>query len=359
MKTTPLYNLHLKSGARMMSFAGWNVPLQYKSILAEATAVRTSVGLFDVSHMGRFLVTGPRALDLLQSLTTNDVGRLEVGRGQYTLMLNETGGVIDDLTVFRTGLETYMLVVNAANAEKDLSWISSQADDRVRIADITESTVLFALQGPKAGEMLFIACKEGLPDLRRFAFVKVEIAGGACTLLRTGYTGEDGYEIQCDAGDAIAIWEALRSVGEPLGLALCGLGARDLLRIEAGYMLYDHEISEEHNPIEAGLTRFVRMDKGDFVGRSAIAEILENGPRRLLTGLMMSDRMVPRGGSLVTLKGHEVGQVTSGTFSPSIERGIGLCYVTAEKSISGLEVEVIVREKPYAGRIASPPFYRT
>lgn len=356
MKAPILHDYHVTFGARMTDFAGWSVPLTYGSMLAEAKAVRSHAGLFDVSHMGRVVVEGPNASKLLQRLTTNDVSRLQPGKGQYTLMCNANGGVVDDLIVFHVLDDSYLLVVNAANREKDLAWLRANLSERVTATDLTDDTCLFALQGPKAREALE-AASENAPALSRFGCGEIEIAGVRCFFSRTGYTGEDGYEFECVNAVATRIWEALRFAGQPNSPTPCGLGARDVLRIEAGYVLYGQEIGDEINPMEAGLSRFVSLDKGDFVGREAILAIRERGTERVLTGVRMDDRSVPREGAAMQSGGATIGHITSGTFSPTIERGIGLGYIDAGKGITGAEVKVLLREKPCAGRLVTPPFY--
>ncbi|MDO8586617.1 MAG: glycine cleavage system aminomethyltransferase GcvT [Armatimonadota bacterium] len=355
MKQGVLHDLHLSLGARMTEFAGWTLPLSYGSILDEVRAVRSRAGLFDVSHMGRIEVGGHGAGALLQRLTTNDIGRLEIGHGRYTMMCNSRGGIIDDMVVFRTDTDRYIMVVNAANTQKDLDRLTSYASDDVAVNDLTWQTSFFALQGPLARAVL-AAAAETVPELFRFGSALARIAGNCCSVSRTGYTGEDGYEIGCSNSYSVQVWETLRTAGGPSGLAPCGLGARDVLRIEAGYVLYGRDIDEDANPIEAGLSRFVRMEKGEFVGREALQGVLEQGPDRLLVGVRMEDRSVPRPGAPILANGATIGQITSGTFSPTIGRGIGLGYIAAEKSLPGLEVELVLREKAYPGRVVATPF---
>jgi aminomethyltransferase len=357
MRTTALYDDHMARGARMTEFANWRVPLSFGSILDEARAVRRGAGIFDVSHMGRIEVSGLTAVDLLQRLTTNDVASLAAGRGHYNLMCNADGGIIDDLTIFRTADYTYLLVVNAINTEMDVDWITSRAPESSSITEITDATSLFALQGPTAREIIVTVSGATAPDLSRFGCAPVDIAGASCFISRTGYTGEDGYEIACDADDSIRVWQALLAAGGPIGVIPCGLGARDVLRIEAGYVLYGNEINEEISPVQAGLARFVRMDKGDYIGREPLARILETGPAQSLTGIRMFDKTVPRAGSPIYAEETEIGLVTSGTYSPSLELGVGLGYVQTERNSRGLEVTVGMRGKSHYGILARTPFY--
>lgn len=358
MKAPTLHDEHVRARARMTEFAGWSVPLDYGSIISEARAVRSHAGLFDISHMGRIVVEGPKSFDLLSRMTTNDIHRLEVGQGQYTLMCNDRGRIKDDLIVFRVQHDSFLLVVNAANTKKDMDWLNMDATVGASVIDMTAETSLFALQGPNALTLLSSTATNA-PELRRFGCGEVEIAGVQCFFSRTGYTGEDGYEFMCVNAVAPRVWEALSSSGQATAPVLCGLGARDVLRIEAGYVLYDHEIGEEIDPIEAGLTRFVRFDKGDFVGREAVESIRNKGPKRQLTGVLMYDRTVPRQGAEIQCDDITIGVVTSGTFSPTVEKGIGLGYVDAGKGNIGAEVKVLLREKPYAGRLVTPPFYKS
>jgi aminomethyltransferase len=358
MKAPTLHDEHVKAGARMTEFAGWSVPLDYGSIISEAKAVRSGAGLFDISHMGRIVVEGPESFDLLSRMTTNDIQRLQVGQGQYTLTCNDRGGIKDDLIVFRVQHDSFLLVVNAANTKKDMDWLNMDATLGASVIDMTMETSLFALQGPNASSLLASAATS-MPDLYRFSCGEVEIAGVRCFVSRTGYTGEDGYEFMCVNAVAPRTWEALSSTGQPSDPVLCGLGARDVLRIEAGYVLYDHEISEDIDPIEAGLTRFVSFDKGDFVGREAVESIRNKGPERHLTGVLMDERTVPREGAEIQFRGATIGVITSGTFSPTVGKGIGLGYIDVGKGDIGLEVKVVLREKPYAGRLVTPPFYKS
>ncbi|MDO8682856.1 MAG: glycine cleavage system aminomethyltransferase GcvT [Armatimonadota bacterium] len=357
MNATPLHDLHIKLGAKMIEFHGWQVPLTFGHILDEAKTVRQTAGLFDISHMGRIEISGAQALPMLQYLTTNDISRLNIGKGQYNLMLNDHGGIKDDLTVFQIEADKYLLVVNAINTDKDYQWLSDHKQNGISMYNITQNTSLFALQGPIA-KVILAEVLSGIPEMRRFACGETTIAGAKCFISRTGYTGEDGYEIYCAASESIPVWEALMELGKPFEMALCGLGARDVLRTEAGYVLYGNEITENVNPIEAGLTRFVKLDKGDFIGRKAITAIIETGPDKSLIGVKLIDTAVPRSGAPITSGGIPIGEITSGTFSPAAGSGIGLGYVTTEKSRPGLEVEVILREKPHAGRLIAPPFYK-
>ncbi|MDW7979966.1 MAG: glycine cleavage system aminomethyltransferase GcvT, partial [Verrucomicrobiales bacterium] len=264
-RRTPLYAAHRALGATMTEFAGWEMPLQYTGVVAEHMAVRRAVGLFDVSHMGVLLAAGPNAESVLNLLLTNDVARLHPGHAQYTLICNEHGGVVDDLVLYRIEPSVFMLVVNAANTQKDFDWIAAHADKPVVLQNVSAQTAGLALQGPRAPDVLPEAAA-----LDRFAVGRFQIAGCACWVARTGYTGEDGFELFCSAGDAEKLWSALLERGSPFGIVPAGLGARDSLRLEMCYPLYGHELDEQTTPLEAGLSRFVAFDKGEFTGRSRL-----------------------------------------------------------------------------------------
>jgi aminomethyltransferase len=357
MNITTLHEVHLRLGAHMTSFAGWSAPLDYGSILQEAKAVRSTAGLFDISHMGRIEVRGADSFALLQRLVTADLGRLQPDRAQYTLMCNPRGGIIDDLIVFSMESDRYLLVVNAANTCKDVHWLASNASRSVVVEDLTSTSCLFALQGPSSRDILAGVLGQP-PELARFGWKELSLCGANCIVSRTGYTGEDGYEFMCADKDAETVWETFRTADLPVSPTLCGLGARDVLRVEAGFVLYGNDIDEEKDPIEAGLTRFVRFDKEEFVGKQALSAIMNKGPRRMLVGIRMVGRPVPRQGMQISSGSSPIGFITSGTYSPAVSSGIGLGYVASEKSASGVEVEILQREKPYAGRVVTTPFYR-
>lgn len=365
LRRTPLYEVHLALGARMVPFAGWEMPLEYGSILAEHRAVRERAGLFDVSHMGEVAVEGPGARGLLQRLLSNDVARLPPGRALYTLMCREDGGTVDDLIVLCRGDERFLLVVNAANREKDVRWIAGWAEGAsgAAVRDVSDRWALLALQGPAAEAVLAGAAGaagEALSRLRPFGLLEdFPVDGVRCLVSRTGYTGEDGFELFCRPEEAAAAWERLLAAGRPLGLQPAGLGARDTLRLEAALPLYGHELSEEINPYEARLDRFVRLDKGDFVGREALARVRAQGPRRLLAGLVVRGRGgVPRAGYAVLAGGRRVGEVTSGSFSPTLGRGIALALVEPAQATPGRPLGVEGRDRLLAAETVALPFYR-
>jgi aminomethyltransferase len=355
---TPLYDEHVKLGAKMTEFAGWEMPLQYAGIAHEVQVVRTKVGLFDISHMGEFVVVGPGALDLVQYVTTNDARKLTIGAAQYSLLCNKSGGIIDDLIVYRTGFEEYLLIVNAANTKTDFEWISSRNAFGATLADISDNTALIAVQGPNAAAMMGGMQPAGFPDLGRFHITSGRIGPFECHIARTGYTGEDGFEIACVAKDAAELWQHLKTVAVLYGGEAAGLGARDVLRLEAAYPLHGHEITPETTPVAAKLMRAVKSDKAEFIGRDAILRAKEKGEKRVLAGIEAVDRCIPRHGSEVTKDGAVVGVVTSGTFSPTLGKAIALAYIDRQCADIGTEVSVVTGGRTCACRVVQTPFYK-
>jgi aminomethyltransferase len=325
---TPLHDRHVGLGARIVEFAGYQMPISYDGILAEHRRVRTVAGLFDVSHMGEAEVRGPEAQSFLDFVTTNDVRAVEPNRAQYTLLLNRSGGVIDDLILYRLE-DRYLLVVNAANIEKDFEWISSHQPEGVDFRSISDETALLAWQGPKAAEILEPLVDVDLSGIPGFGIAKAHLAGVPVVLARTGYTGEDGFEIFVAADESPAVWDAILAAGEPHGAGPAGLGARDTLRLEKQYRLYGQDMDESVSALEAGLGWVVKLDKGDFLGRDALAKQEENGVLRSSIGLRVDEpgRHIPRAGCPVVVGGEIVGEVTSGTFSPTLEAGVALASV--------------------------------
>lgn len=340
---TPLYDCHVEAHARMVDFAGWSMPVMYASILDEARAVRSAFGMFDISHMGRVDISGAGALPLLQRLTTNDVAALRASEAQYSLLTNEQGGVIDDIIVYRRAVDQFLVVINAGNTGKDLDWIAHHMPGNARLDNRTSATAMIAVQGPEAPQA--VAELSGTPDvlnLDRFQYADGAIAGAPATLCRTGYTGEDGFEVIVGAADARRVWTALANAGA----TPCGLGARDTLRIEAGYPLYGHEIDEETTPVEAGLMWVVRLDKGEFVGREAIEGAKAAAPpRRRLVGLVSPERQVPRQGYTILSEDNAIGAVTSGTFSPTCGHCVAMGYVRGRYSRPGTPVAIQIRDR--------------
>lgn len=359
LKRTPLYEVHLKYGGRIIPFGGWALPVQYAGIIEEHQAVREKAGLFDVSHMGEIEVRGPQALDLVQALVTNNAGRLQVNQVQYSPMCNERGGVIDDLLIYRLE-DGFLLVVNAANTAKDREWARNAAArfPRVEVRDVSSETAQLALQGPLAQSILLSLTDYDLGRIKYYWFVPdVSVAGVNCLVSRTGYTGEDGFELYCRSEDAAALWERIMDAGRPHGLVPAGLGARDTLRLEACMPLYGHELDEETTPLEAGLGRFVDLEKPGFIGREALLEQQERGVGRKLAAFIMLERGVPRNGYPVKTAGSETGRVTSGSFSPSLEKNIGLAYIPAEYAVAGTEIDVVIRGKDCRAQVVKKPFY--
>ncbi|MYC47358.1 MAG: glycine cleavage system aminomethyltransferase GcvT [Chloroflexi bacterium] len=350
LRKTPLHRHHLAAGARMVDFAGWSMPVQYEGLIAEHSSVRQSCGMFDVSHMGEFLVEGPRAADLLQHRFSNDVARLRDGRSQYTLLVNEDGGVVDDAMIYRWSEDRYLVVVNAANRESDWETLCDSESDAA-LRDITFDCALLAVQGPRTNEMIEDLVDCDLTGIRRAGILATRIAGLDCWLARTGYTGEDGFEIFLEAGDAAEVFEALCDAG----VAPVGLGARNTLRLEAGMALHGHELSAEINPYEANLGGVVRLNKGEFTGSQRLAQVKSEGPARRLFGLKMESRHVPRDGYPVDTE-HGTGEVSSGTYSPTLECGIAMAFLPADCKI-GDAVEVMVRNQSAPARLCELPFY--
>lgn len=365
LKRTPLHEQHLALGARMVPFAGFDMPVQYSGIVHEHLAVRKSAGLFDVSHMGEVYVQGGEALQFVQHLVTNDASALTDGRAMYTVMCREDGGILDDLLVYRVNADRYMLVLNAANVAPDVRWIETRARDfDVAVEDVSDATALLALQGPATGPILDAAGVGGFLDATPYYHFRdgVTIGGAAGVLVsRTGYTGELGVEIYTAADDAPRVWNALLAAGARHHLVPAGLGARDTLRLEAGFALYGNDIDETTHPYEAGLGWLVKLEKGEFIGRDALQVVRRDGFRRRLIGFVMDERGVPRRGYPLGSDGRIVGQVTSGSQSPVLQRGIGLGYVENRKELTHppAPLSVVVRGRPLAAHVEKPPFHKS
>jgi aminomethyltransferase len=361
LRRTPLHELHRGLGARLIPFAGWEMPVQYSSIIEEHRTVRSGVGLFDLSHMGEIHLLGGEAVAFGRYALVSDPGALEVGRAQYSMLCAEDGGVIDDLIVYRLDDDELMIVCNASNHDavlEHLERLASGGDFEVTIDDRSERTALIAPQGPRAPDLLRSLTAVDVDALGNYHAQRGEIAGIECLVARTGYTGEDGFELFCAARRAPQVWRAVSEAGEPLGLRPCGLGARDTLRLEAGMPLYGNELDRETNPFEANLGRVVKLDKGEFVGRAALQAVQQQGPRRKLIGLRMTEKAVPRHGYPVLGGDRRVGVVTSGTASPTLGDRIAMAYVPAELAGVGNRFAVEVRGRPYAAEQVKLPFYR-
>jgi aminomethyltransferase len=357
-RRTPLYEAHRAIGARMVDFAGWDMPLFYRGAADEHRAVRDRCGLFDVSHMGEIELRGPQAAAVYQELTVNDVRRLRVGDGQYTLLCNERGGVLDDLIAFRVAPERFLLIVNAANTTTDLAWIVERTRGRTEVIDRSRELGLLALQGPEAERALCGLTPLDLGSLRPFAALEAPVAGVAVLVARTGYTGEDGFELLVPAGEAPALWEALlAATGRRQGLP-AGLAARDTLRLEAGLPLCGTDMDQSTTPLEAGLGWVVKLGKDGFIGREVLAEQAARGVTRRLVGLELEQPGIPRHGDTVWHDGAAVGMITSGAKSPTLGRFIGLGYVTTGAAAPGTPVAVEIRGRRVPGRVVDRPFYR-
>ena len=340
---TPLHDRHVALGARMVPFAGWEMPVQYEGVIQEHRAVRTDAGVFDVSHMGELEVEGPRAHAFLESLLANDLGKLEPGQAQYTLLTNEGGGIIDDLIAYRLEECRYLLVVNASNRDADFRWIKDREVSGSDARDISNEYALLAVQGPNAIERL------GLPAAPAFTFAEAEIDGTQVMVNRTGYTGEDGCELLCMAEDAGALWDAVLA----RGVTPCGLGARDTLRLEACFPLHGNDISPETDPISAGLGWTCSLAK-DFSGVNVLRAIKERGPERRLVAFVMEQKAIPRQGMLIA----GGGEVTSGSHSPMLDIGIGMGYVPSAQAKPETELTIDVRGKPRTARVVKKPIYK-
>ena len=356
---TPLHGEHAALNAKLVPFAGYEMPVQYPTgITAEHHAVRNAAGLFDVSHMGEFLVRGERALEFVQRVSTNDASKLEVGQAQYSTLLNEDGKLLDDLLVYRYP-EHYMLVVNGSNKEKDLAWVRRFAGEYgVEVEDHTDDIALLALQGPKAQEILARLTDADLDAIRYYRFAEGTVDRVQATISRTGYTGEDGFELYVPAGDAARLWRRLLEVGKDDGLVPAGLGCRDSLRLEMGYALYGNDLDEGRTPLEAGLGWVVKMNKGDFVGRDALARQKEEGIKARLVGFRLTERGFPRHGYAVVADGQTVGEVTSGVLSPTLGSGIGMAYVPAELAAPGTPLGIQIRDKALSAEVVKAPFHK-
>lgn len=360
LKRTALFDSYAAYGGKTIDFGGWELPVQFSSIKIEHEAVRTKAGLFDVSHMGEVFVSGAGALAYLQKLVTNDVSKLVDGQAQYTAMCYEDGGTIDDLLIYKRGDNDYLLVVNASNIDKDVAWMNSHATADVVIEDKSADYGLLALQGPVAQEVLQKLTDEPLADIKFFRFKEnVNVAGHSVLVSRTGYTGENGFEIYGSLEAIVALWPAILTAGEAEGVIPAGLGARDTLRFEAGLPLYGQELSKDISPLETGLGFVVKLNKEeDFLGKAVLAAQKENGVPRKLIGLEMIDKGIPRTGYKVFLDNVEIGEVTTGTQSPTLKKNIGFALLNSEHTAEGTEVEVEIRNKRLKAVIIATPFYK-
>ncbi len=359
-KRTTLYSIHEQLGARLIPFAGYDMPVRYNSDKAEHLAVREGVGIFDVSHMGEFIIRGPRALELIQQFASNDASKLYPGKAQYSCMPNFDGGIVDDMIIYHIREDQYMMVANAANIEKDWDWISATNEQiGAELIDISEQTSLIAVAGPKANETLQKLAPEGL-DMSAFGNYecwKGTFNGAEKSLIATtGYTGERTFEVFVYNDHAERMWKDIMAAGEEFGIQPCGLGARDTLRLEMGYMLYGNDINDTTSPLEAGLGWITKLKKGDFNGSDWLTKQKEEGISRKLVGFKMKERGIPRSGYAIAKDGQEIGHITSGTMSPVLNEGIGLGYVPKEYSAIGTELDIIIRNKTVKAEVVKPPF---
>ena len=361
-RKTPLYEEQVRLGAKMVPFAGWLMPVQYTSIVDEHQTVRNNVGIFDISHMGQLIVEGAGAREWLNNLLTNNVGKLDVGTGQYTFLLNERGGIIDDLIVYRIGQQKFLLVVNAARAEEDFAWLQNHPKDDGSISKLVNRSANFggvAVQGPRIAE-LFRALFGSTIDLpSRNSIVDLPFNERTVSVARTGYTGEDGIEVFFRSDDAVKFWNAALEKGKSLGMKPCGLGARDTLRLEMCYPLNGSDLSPDRNPIEAGLGFFVDLAKPNFIGRDVLLETKEKGPREKLVPFRMKEKgPPPRPHYAVFENGERVGEVTSGTLSPSLNWGVGMAYVFTARAKIGGQIDIEIRGQKFPATIEKKPLYK-
>jgi aminomethyltransferase len=357
---TPLFDIYKEHGGKVIDFGGWELPVQFSSIKEEHEAVRTKAGLFDVSHMGEFDVKGPNALSFLQYTMTNDVSKLQNGQAQYTAMCYENGGTVDDLLVYKRAENDYLLVVNASNIEKDFEWLQSHITEGVELINVSSEYAQLAIQGPKAENILQKLTDTDLSEIGFFRFKdQVSLAGITALVSRTGYTGEDGFEIYLNQADAEKLWTQILEAGSEDGLLPCGLGARDTLRFEAKLALYGQELTKDITPLEAGIGFAVKTDKeADFIGKNVLALQKKEGAPRKLVGIEMIDKGIPRSHYEVFKGDVKIGEVTTGTQSPTLKKNLGLALLDKEHSELGTEVEVQIRQKRLKAKVVASPFYK-
>ena len=355
-KRTPLYAMHCQLGARLIQFGGWEMPVSYSSIMEEHQRVRTHAGLFDVSHMGEIEISGPGAEAAVQYLTLNDVRPLQTHQLQYSALCNEAGGLLDDLTVCRLASDRFLLIVNAANIDKDFHWIITYLGPGARADNCSDAKALLALQGPEAETILQRLSATPLGALPYYHALMTRVEGHAALVSRTGYTGEDGFEVLVEAAHAVAVWQALMEAGQAYGLLPVGLGARDTLRLEARYLLYGQDMDETTNPLEVGLGWITKLDKGEFLGRDALTRLKAAGVRRRMLGFIMQDRGIPRAHYPVMQDGQVIGEVTSGTMSPTLGQAIGTALVRSTSVQTGSTISIDIRHKAVPAQVVPSPF---
>jgi len=359
MKKTTLNSIHKKLDAKMVEFAGFEMPIQYSSIIAEHKAVRNSVGVFDVSHMGEVFISGDKALEFVQYITINDASKLFPGRVQYSAMCYPDGGIVDDLLVYKLSDDEFLLVINASNIDKDVSWMKENNKFGVSIDDRSDDYSLLAVQGPNSEEVIKKLVKE-LPELEYYHFTKGQIAGIDMIISRTGYTGEIGYELYFigDVSDAEKVWDELFKAGKEFDIQPVGLAARDSLRLEMGYCLYGNDIDQTTNPIEAGLGWITKIDKENFIGKNTILKVKQEGPGRKLVAMISDEKTFPRKGYDITAEGNKIGVITSGTVSPVLEKPIALGYVDKPLNTAGSKVAFKIRDKEFPALVTKLPFVK-
>ncbi len=356
-RQTPLNAAHKKLGGRLVDFAGWEMPVQYSGVIAEHEAVRTAAGLFDVSHMGEVEFKGPGALEAANALITNDLAKASDGQAVYAGLLDDKGCFIDDVVAYRFSPEHIFICVNASNADKDFAWMSERARG-VKPVNRSNDFAQIAVQGPKAFALVQKLASKPLDAVQTYRFTTGKVAGVECIISRTGYTGEDGFELYCPPADAEKLWWALLEAGKSDGVVPAGLGARDSLRTEMKYALYGNDIDDQHTPLEAGLGWIVKWDKGDFIGRAALEKQKAGGVPRKLVGFELTEAGIPRSHYPILKDGQKVGEVTSGTMGPSVKKAVGIGYVPAALAAEGTVFQVEIRGRPVGARVVKTPFYK-
>ncbi len=355
-KKTPLYDVHVALGARIVDYHNFLMPLQYDGIISEHKNVRDNAGLFDISHMGEIVIEGKGATELVQRVITNDVSNLPDYKAAYTPICDDEGGIIDDIIVYKYNPEKYMLIVNCANINKDYKWINKFKADNTAINNLSDQIALLAVQGPKSEDIIRLVCGEECAALSRFQFAEVTKDKMRLTVSRTGYTGEDGFEIFADQSHCVDLWNILLEKGKDMGLKPAGLGARDTLRLEAGYRLYGNDIDDYITPLEANIDWTVKFNKADFIGKDSLLRLKKYGLKRMFVAFKMLDKGIPRTGNEITHNNNVIGKVTSGTFSPTLETGIGFGYVLKRFAEDKSQVNIKIRDKEYPADIVNTPF---
>jgi aminomethyltransferase len=358
LKRTALNGLHKALGAKMVEFGGWEMPVEYSGIIQEHLAVRRAAGLFDVSHMGEIEVSGPRALSLLQYVTSNDASRLRDFQAQYSALMHPQGSAVDDCVVHRLADDRYFICVNAANTDRDFDWIIQHNSAGAEVRNVSDEYAQLALQGPCASQIISKVTDAGIAALRYYWFCRARCCGVEGLLARTGYTGEDGFEFYFPPGDSEKVWNTLMEAGKPEGLVPAGLGARNTLRLEAGYPLYGHELDEETTLLEANLAWIAKLEKGEFIGRDMLLEQQTHGTRKKLVGFEMTTPKIARDGYNVYLAGEIAGRVTSGSYVPFLKENVGMAFLPPSQAQVGREIEVEIRGKRAGARIVPLPFYK-